>query len=383
MATTYRAAVIGRTGRGNYGHKIHRAYEGMSNVQIVAIADPDPDGRQQAAKETGAEHLYADYREMLEAEHLDLVNVCPRQPDCHEEMVVAAAESGVKGIICEKPFARTLEEADRMIEACERNGVKLAVNHRRARPDERHTKSLVEQGAIGQLQVMRGYGTQDHRSGAQDLIVLGTHCLDEFLYFAGADVAWAQGHVTQDGREVGLEDVREGDEEVGLLAGNRVSAYYAFKNGVAAHFESLPGRKSRGDSPAPFRVELFGTEGIIVVGESLSRYPHGLWTPWRTDGQWEKIILEKAEKGPDDGFKLSADGGVALVQTIAIELIAAIEEDREVVNVSSGRDGRAALEMIMAVHESHRQGRRVPFPMENRENPYETWRREGGVPSSP
>ncbi len=71
MATTYRAAVIGRTGRGNYGHKIHRAYEGMSNVQVVAIADPDPDGRQQAAKETGAEHLYADYREMLEAEDLD------------------------------------------------------------------------------------------------------------------------------------------------------------------------------------------------------------------------------------------------------------------------------------------------------------------------
>ena len=379
MATTYRAAVIGRTGRGNYGHKIHMAYEGMSNVQVVAIADPDPDGRQQAAKETGADHLYADYREMLEAEDLDLVNVCPRQPDCHEEMVVAAAESGVKGIICEKPFARTLAEADRMIEACERNGVKLAVNHRRARSYERHTKTLLEQGAIGQLQVMRGYGTQDHRSGAQDLIVLGTHCLDEFLYFAGSDVAWAQGHVTQDGREVTLEDVREGDEEVGLLAGNGVSAYYAFKNGVVAHFESMPGRKPQGDGPAPFRVELTGTEGTIVVGASLSRYRYGLWAPWRTDGEWEQIVFDDAEQTLDDGFKLSANSSVALVQTNARELIAAIEEDREVVNVSAGRDGRAALEMIMAVHESHRLGRRVPFPMENRENPYETWRREGAV----
>ena len=60
------------------------------------------------------------------------------------------------------------------------------------------------------------------------------------------------------------------------------------------------------------------------------------------------------------------------------ELIRAVEEDRDVALSSSGKDGRAAIEMIMAVHESHRLGRRVYFPMENRENPYEIWRREAG-----
>jgi hypothetical protein len=58
------------------------------------------------------------------------------------------------------------------------------------------------------------------------------------------------------------------------------------------------------------------------------------------------------------------------------ELIEAIEERRDVVVASSDKDALAALEMIMAVHESQRLRTRVLFPLENQENPYETWRRE-------
>ena len=58
------------------------------------------------------------------------------------------------------------------------------------------------------------------------------------------------------------------------------------------------------------------------------------------------------------------------------ELIQAIEEDRDVVEASSGSDARAALEMIMAVHESQRVKGRVEFPLVNRENPYVVWQRE-------
>ena len=59
---------------------------------------------------------------------------------------------------------------------------------------------------------------------------------------------------------------------------------------------------------------------------------------------------------------------------IVEELIQALEEDRDVVQASSGHDARAALEMIMVVHESHRLQRRLPFPLGNRENPYPVWR---------
>ena len=62
--------------------------------------------------------------------------------------------------------------------------------------------------------------------------------------------------------------------------------------------------------------------------------------------------------------------------SIVRELIQAIEEDRDVVEASSGSDARAALEMIMAVHESQRVKGRVEFPLVNRENPYVVWQRE-------
>src|SRR4249919_2686400 len=51
---TYRAAAIGRTGGGGYGHGLHLAYKGLENVEFVAVADPDEAGRAKAAAETGA-----------------------------------------------------------------------------------------------------------------------------------------------------------------------------------------------------------------------------------------------------------------------------------------------------------------------------------------
>ena len=86
--------------------------------------------------------------------------------------------------------------------ACEEHGVKTAVAHRRANPYEEYGKKLVDEGVIGQLQVLRSHGKSDRRAGSQDLMVLGTHMMDSMRYFAGAEVVWAHGHVTQDGREV-------------------------------------------------------------------------------------------------------------------------------------------------------------------------------------
>ena len=74
----YRAAAIGRTGGGNYGHGLHLAYKGLDNVEFVAVADHDEAGREKAKAETGAKRAYADYHEMLEKEELDIVSVCPR-----------------------------------------------------------------------------------------------------------------------------------------------------------------------------------------------------------------------------------------------------------------------------------------------------------------
>ena len=231
-----RVGIIGRTGKGDYGHHLDTAYQWVPEVEVVAVADEDTSGLKRAAMRTGANGLYADYREMLVAEELDLVNVCPRWLDCHAEMVIAAAESGVRGILCEKPMAQTLADADEMVEACRKNGVRMAVAHRRANAYELHAKKIVDEGVSGEVQVIRTHGKADHRSGAEDLMVLGTHMMDSMRYFADANPVWAHGHVTQDGCEVTARDAREGDEGIGLIAGNGVSAYYAFANGVTGHF---------------------------------------------------------------------------------------------------------------------------------------------------
>ena len=387
MTPIYRAAVIGRTGRGDYGHWLDTAFQGLPNVQYAAVADPDPEGLKAAGKRTGAERLYPDYREMLAKESPDLVAVCPRWIDCHEEMVIACAEARVKGIFCEKPFARSLAEADAMIEACDRNGVRLAVALRRVNAYEKHAKKLVDEGAIGEVQVMRGHDKADRRSGAQLLIVLGSHILDSMRHLAGSDAAWAYGHVTQDRREVTPADIREGDEEVGLLAGNGVAAYYVFKNGVTAHYESYPTDISERAGPIGrtrnerwFGFEVHGTKGIISLRDSptgeMHIYPYGLWLPGEADGKWERVLLDEWEKRPDGLVRTYEERTQLSNRMIVTELIQAIEEDRDVVTCSSGRDARAALEMIMAVHESQRLRTRVSFPLENRENPYKAWRRE-------
>ena len=372
----YRAGAIGRTGRGNWGHGLDVAFVGVPGVEFVAVADDDPDGLREAGERTRAGSLYGDYREMLERERLDFVAVCPRWLGARTEMVLAAADAGVKGIFCEKPFAATLAEADAMLAACERSGTRVAVAHRRANPYEQRAKSMVEQGVIGELQSLRAMGKCDHRSGAEDLMVLGTHMMDSMRYVAGSDVVWASGRVTQDGRDVMVDDVRDGPEEIGLIAGNGVHATYAFENGVTATFESQPVVMPPSGSSSLFGFEAYGTEGIISVRNSpsgnMSVYPHSRWVPGSED-EWRPVVIEEWEREQ----RVCGVSSTALSNKVIVrELIQAVEETRDVVLSSSGQDGRAALEMIMAVHESHRLGERVYFPLENRENPYEVWRGE-------
>ncbi len=372
MPQIYCAGAIGRTGKGDYGHGLDTAYQGISNVEFVALADENPEGLKQASERTGAKQLYTDYREMLANEKLDIVSVCPRWVDCHCEMVLACADANVKGIFCEKPFAATLAEADAMVEACDHAGVKIAVGHRRASAYEQHAKKLMDEGAIGKIQVMRGHGKADQRAGGLDLMVLGTHILDSMRFFAGADVAWAHGHVTQNGREVTVEDIYEGAEGVGLLAGNGVAAYYAFENGITAHYESHQGDRA---GSRWFGFEIYGTEGIISLrnspGGEMYIYPYGLWIPGEADGRWERVWIDDWEKRPDGTPRPGGERMHLSNQMIVKELIEAIESDRDTIACSSGKDARAALEMIMAVHESQRLGMRVAFPLENRENPYQ------------
>src|SRR5688500_6273960 len=95
MPDKFRVAVIGHTGRGNYGHGIDTVWSEIPVCALVAVADADEKGRADAAKRLKAPQAFADYREMLDKVKPHIVGIGPRWLDQHRDIVVAAAERGI------------------------------------------------------------------------------------------------------------------------------------------------------------------------------------------------------------------------------------------------------------------------------------------------
>ena len=360
----YRVAVIGHTGRGNYGHRLDRVWRDTPQAEIVAVADADPAGLADAVGRLKAPKGYADYRKMLDEARPELVSVAPRWLDQHRDMLIAAVESGVRGIYLEKPMCRTMAEADEMVAACEKHNVKVAVSHQtRYSPKLSVVDELIASGKIGQVLEIRCRGKEDERAGGEDLWVLGTHVLDLAHHFGG-DPLWCFGTVHTEGRPIRAEDVQPGDEGIGPLAGDEVHATYRLDGQVTARFDSVRG--GRGD-PSRFGLQIYGTEGVIDMYTGylppVALLPDSSWSPGRTGKKW--IPISSAGLGEPEPLE---DGGLSAGNVLAVQdLIAAVEEDRQ--PFSSIYQARTATEMIVAVFESQRLGRPVQFPLENRQNP--------------
>ena len=252
--TTYRAGVIGHSGRGNYGHSLDTVYLGMEEIELVAVADADADGLTEAGERlgVGTAGCYSDYRRMLEQEELDIVSVAPRWLDQKCDMVIAAAASGVRGIFCEKPFARTAAEADAMIEACDRATALRSPSPTKAESTaiSHKMKEMIADGVIGEIKEAHSAGKQDHRGGGQDLMVLGTHSLDMLCFLFGHP-SWVQAYIRQDGHDAGPDDARQGDEEIGPIVGGPPAGYLRFRRRHHRHISPRGGRPfSPGRVPA-------------------------------------------------------------------------------------------------------------------------------------
>jgi len=119
-------------------------------VKLVAGSSRDA-GRRERFTERSSVPTYANWREMLEREQLDIVSVATYTPQ-HAEITVACAQRGVRAIYCEKPIASTVSEAEQMLAACKQAGSLLAVNHnRRFNLNFRRLRDLVAAGQLGEL----------------------------------------------------------------------------------------------------------------------------------------------------------------------------------------------------------------------------------------
>ncbi|MCL4204505.1 MAG: Gfo/Idh/MocA family oxidoreductase [Pirellulaceae bacterium] len=361
MQTRFRIGVIGHTGRGNYGHGLDTVWLEMPDCEIVAVADADETGLAAAQKRLHVGRGYADYRQMLDEAKPDVVAVAPRWLDQHRDMVVAAAERGMH-VYMEKPFCRTLEEADEIVAACEKHKVKLAIAHQtRYSPRLQMVRQLLEEGAIGKVLEMRGRGKEDRRGGGEDLWVLGSHVMN-LIHYLGGEALWCFARVLQDGQPVTRAHVQPGAEGIGSLAGDTVAAMYGLDNGVTAYFGSH--RNAGGER---FGLQVYGSEGVIEVltGHlpSVQILRDRNWSPGRSSTKWLPVSsagVGEAEPLTDRGLH----GGNLLA---CRDLIDAIQEDRyPECNVYEARE---TIAMIAAVFESHRLGAPVEFPLKTRKNP--------------
>jgi predicted dehydrogenase len=349
--------VIGHTGQGNYGHGEDTVWLKIPQTKLVAVADADPKGLAVAAKRLGGVKAYADYKVMLAETKPDIAAICPRHIHEHRDMIVAAVEAGVKGIYVEKPFVRTLAEADEIVKLCADRGVRLAIAHRnRYHPVVDVVKQLVASGEIGELKEVRVRGKQDQRGGGLDLWVLGGHGFNLATMFTGSATS-CEATILVEGRPATKADIHPGDEGVGLIVGDEIHARYETKSGIPLYFDSKKGTPAKG---TPFGARLIGTKGVIslqIDEEPLAILERdGQKTPITTDG------IGKPE--PIKDIRLVNGGHHGAVR----DLVAAIADKREPLCGPSA--GLETVELTMAVFASFAaDGKKVMLPLADRQHP--------------
>jgi len=360
-----RVAVIGHTGRGNYGHGLDTVWQQIEGAEIVAVADGDANGLARELKKLKIDRGYADYRQMLSEVQPEFVSVCPRHADQHFEMALAAIEAGAKGLYVEKPFCRTPAEADALVAACERHGARIAVAHRnRYHPALKQIDQMIEAGEIGRLLELRGRGLGDRRGGGEDLWVLGSHIMNLIHYFAGTPKS-CSAIMLQDGRRVTADDVKSGAEGLGPLAANEVHARYETDSGVMAYYDSIA---NDGTQKKGYCLQLMGSKGMITL--HIDRNPIAQFTPGNpfdtpsAPREWLPITTAGPGK-PEPQPELVA--GVANHVLGVRDLIEACDNDRQ--PLCDVHAGATTVEMICGVFESHRLGgATVNFPLKERDN---------------
>ncbi|MCD6328644.1 Gfo/Idh/MocA family oxidoreductase [bacterium] len=321
------------------------AFAACPDTEVTCACDIDPDKLKQFREDWGVERLYLDYRELLAKERPQIISVAS-WTSTHKDIVVEAANCGVKVILCEKPISLSLARADVMIQECRNNKVALLVNHER-RWDQRFlaAKQLIDDGEIGTLRSIRGAmlcGIPETASWKSDLSLVGggpllhdgTHLFDMIRFFGG-EVKSIVGFVHPNER-LRIEDW--------------ATAILQLENGVQAYVE-VGGQRSY----FHFAIEFWGANGKIAIGNGIN----DLFV-----SQESKSFYGFRELAPRE-FPLPESHKSSYL-AIAEDIVRLKRGSCE--NRSSGEDARGALEIIWGIYESERLSNSiVTLPLTRRE----------------
>ena len=358
-------------------------------TEIAAIADTHPDARREFGDFFGVpeEHRYADHREMLDAERPDFVDVCSWHRQ-HAEMTIAAAARQPKAIICQKPMALSLGQADEMLTACERNGVKLAIAFQRPHHATwLKARDLIRDGAIGRpLQVQLDDGGNILNTNSHN-IRLALFLMDE------PRVEWVMGAVERttdvmerslpcEDRCLGLAGCDNGATI--LIQGNLVGA----RRGPRRPGERPPSATSL----PPSAVRRLGQGARVIGTDGMME----LWTGRPPADQIPSDAPMRQPEGPSAGYNVEfgvaryfngSSGGWQQIEAPWHDCWAHQYQDvidwvegRVEEAISSARHGRAVTEVMMALFESARKRKRIELPLKTRVNPLALMVENGDLP---
>lgn len=263
---------MGRT-HSNAWRQVGRFFEDVPFDPVLKVVVGRTQSKVNEARDRlGFEEAATSWQEVLARKDIDIIDICT-PGDSHAEIAIAAAEAG-KAILCEKPLANDLGEAERMSAAVDKAGVVNMVCHNYRRcPAVTLAKRLIDEGKIGEIYHYRGVYLQDWivdpnfprvwrlekaRAGSGSLGDILSHTMDLSRYLVGEPVE-VSGMLKTFINERPLPDGsgRRGKVDVDDSA----QALVKFANGAVGYYEGsrfAPGRKNYN------RLEINGSKGSLV-----------------------------------------------------------------------------------------------------------------------
>lgn len=341
---------VGLVGTGYWSENHLTAWQRLPEVEIAALCDVDPTALQRRASQFGvpASRCYGTLAEMLADADIDIVDIVTG-PDTHPELVSQAAAAG-KHIMCQKPFARSTEEARSMVEQAQAAGVRLMVteNWRWLQPFQL-IKGVLAEGRIGTPRVARYIHTDFYtprmmagvelpqpifRTMPQLLFYeMGVHWYDTWRYLFGtpqrvyAEMLRISPHIQ--GEDTGTVMMGYDDGFYGLLDASWAT------------------RQNLHEPPGP-EVRANHVERLTIDGEdgTLKLYDNGRITVVSRDGRSEASVAESTELDHGEShFRLQRHFVDCLMTGAPFQ--------------TSGEDNLITLQMVEAGYTSAREHRPV------------------------
>ncbi|HVA85202.1 MAG TPA: Gfo/Idh/MocA family oxidoreductase [Candidatus Saccharimonadales bacterium] len=267
-------------------------------------------------------------------------------PSTHVDLAVAAAAVG-KHVFIEKPMATTIADCDRIIDACDAAGVRLAVvSQHRWRNTPRAAHRLVDEGAIGEVRMIRVMGPTAGWDAPDDTWKMdpdeqtafadwGAHACDITRWFAGSEPTLAYA------RSASFSPTPPPEQST--------MAIYEFGNGVLADFWLTYEIPQPGLGSA-LQFLITGSDGMLEF-DAYGALRHGKGDEWTT----------VYEQPPFDPLDPNSPGRLEAYALQLGDFLASIGTDRR--PAVDGRSGRATTEMLEAADRSVRSGQAVRLPL--------------------